>query len=231
MTPDADPAWLYTDSLIGIVPERGLNNGQPSSHATWIDAAAPKPGEHVVHVGAGVGYYSAIMAQMVGLQGKVTAIEYESELAARCAANLAALPHVQVVQGDGVTTPMDGADVIYVNAGVSRPVDHWLDSLKDGGRLILPLTTTATTTLFPGASQPSGCVVLITRHGDRFDARCVSAVAVYPCRGFMHDESDRALAEAFRNGGYKEVKRLRRTSDAPEVDCWVQGKGWALTYR
>ncbi len=35
-TPDADPAWLYADTLVGIVPERGLNNGQPSAHACWI---------------------------------------------------------------------------------------------------------------------------------------------------------------------------------------------------
>jgi len=27
-TPDADPAWLYADVLVGIVPSRGLNNGQ-----------------------------------------------------------------------------------------------------------------------------------------------------------------------------------------------------------
>jgi protein-L-isoaspartate O-methyltransferase len=32
------------------------------------------------------------------------------------------------------------ADVIYVNAGATRPADVWLDRLKEGGRLILPLT-------------------------------------------------------------------------------------------
>jgi len=26
-TPDADPAWLYSDILVGILPERHLNNG------------------------------------------------------------------------------------------------------------------------------------------------------------------------------------------------------------
>jgi hypothetical protein len=31
-TPDADPVDLYSDVLIGIVPERGLNNGMPSYH-------------------------------------------------------------------------------------------------------------------------------------------------------------------------------------------------------
>jgi len=52
-TPDPDPVYLYTDDVIGILPERNLNNGQPSLHAALIAAAAPQPGEHVVHVGAG----------------------------------------------------------------------------------------------------------------------------------------------------------------------------------
>jgi len=56
-TPDADPIYLYTDDVIGILPKRNLNNGQPSLHAALIAAAAPQPGEHVLHIG--VGYYSA----------------------------------------------------------------------------------------------------------------------------------------------------------------------------
>ena len=43
-TPDPDPVYLYTDDVIGILPERNLNNGQPSLHAALIAAAAPQPG-------------------------------------------------------------------------------------------------------------------------------------------------------------------------------------------
>src|ERR1700731_1949084 len=32
-TPDSDPVYLYTDDVIGILPERNLNSGQPSLHA------------------------------------------------------------------------------------------------------------------------------------------------------------------------------------------------------
>lgn len=131
-TPDADPAWLYSDILVGILPERHLNNGQPSAHAMWIAAAAPSSGEHVVHIGAGVGYYSAIMAHMVGATGALTAIEYDPDLAARATSNLAHLPNAEVVQGDGSVAPFAPADVIYVNAGASRPADTWLNGLKDG---------------------------------------------------------------------------------------------------
>jgi protein-L-isoaspartate O-methyltransferase len=54
--------------------------------------------------------------------------------------NLAQTPHVRVVHGDGTRATFDPADVIYVNAGATRPADVWLDRLKEGGRLILPLT-------------------------------------------------------------------------------------------
>jgi protein-L-isoaspartate(D-aspartate) O-methyltransferase len=82
-SPSADPVYVYVDQLVGLIPERIINNGQPSLHAMLIAAAQIKPGEHVVHVGAGTGYYTAIMAQIVGPTGKVTAIEYDAALAVR----------------------------------------------------------------------------------------------------------------------------------------------------
>ena len=229
-TPDADPSWLYADVLVGLVPIRGLNNGQPSGHARWIAAAAPATGEHVVHVGAGVGYYSAIMAHMVGASGSLTAIEFDPALAARAATNLAPLPNATVLQGDGALAPFAPADVIYVNAGASKPVDAWLDGLKDGGRLILPLTTKANFNAPPNFARPSGAVFRITRRGDVFDADFVSPIAVFPCEGVRDDASERALAVAFEKGGFREVKRLRRTDDVPDEQCWVKAPGWCLTY-
>jgi protein-L-isoaspartate(D-aspartate) O-methyltransferase len=32
-TPSDDPVYLYQDVLVGLVPERNLNNGQPTYHA------------------------------------------------------------------------------------------------------------------------------------------------------------------------------------------------------
>jgi Protein-L-isoaspartate(D-aspartate) O-methyltransferase (PCMT) len=87
-TPNADPVYLYCDVLIGIVPERGLNNGMPSYHAPLIASLVLREGEHVVHVGAGTGYYTAIMAHLVGSIGRVTAIEFDSALVAAREAKL-----------------------------------------------------------------------------------------------------------------------------------------------
>ena len=48
-TPSRNPVYIYDDVLIGIVPERHLNNGQPSLHALLITSAGARPGEHTVH--------------------------------------------------------------------------------------------------------------------------------------------------------------------------------------
>jgi protein-L-isoaspartate(D-aspartate) O-methyltransferase len=44
LTPDADPVYLYTDDLVGILPARRLNNGQPSLHAHLFHQALPAEG-------------------------------------------------------------------------------------------------------------------------------------------------------------------------------------------
>jgi protein-L-isoaspartate(D-aspartate) O-methyltransferase len=74
---------------VQVIAERHLNNGQPSGHARWIESASIKPGEHVVHIGAGTGYYTAILACLVGPSGKVTGIEVDASLAARATVQMA----------------------------------------------------------------------------------------------------------------------------------------------
>ena len=135
-TPDADPVYLYTNDVVALVPERHANNGQPSLHAHLIDRAGPGAGEHVVHVGTGAGYYTALLAHLVGPSGCVTGIEYDPGLAARARACLALYPNVTIIEGDGAQVGFDPANVIYVNAGCTRPAPRWLDHLADGGRLI-----------------------------------------------------------------------------------------------
>ena len=129
------------DQLFALVPERKVNNGQPSLHASLLAAAAIQDGDHVVHVGAGTGYYTAIMASLAGATGRVTAVEFDSGLAARARGNLASRSNVSVYEANGAAMSFDTADVIYVNAGVTHPAETWLDALSPGGRLIIPLTT------------------------------------------------------------------------------------------
>ncbi|MGB6395817.1 MAG: methyltransferase domain-containing protein [Bradyrhizobium sp.] len=230
-TPDADPVYLYTDDLVGILPERRINNGQPSLHAHLIHQASPAAGDHVVHIGTGTGYYTAILAYLVGSSGRVTGIEYEPELAARAKANFAAYPNVEIVEGDGALVSLDQADVIYVNAGCTRPAENWLDRLADGGRLILPMTSDqgfSAKSLERTAS--TGAVFRIKRRGNDFFAHWISPVAIFPCAGSRDEASERALAEAFAKGGWQKVTRLYRDQEIAEERCWLRGSGWCLAY-
>ena len=230
-TPSADPAWLYMDCIFAILPERHLNNGAPSLHAKLMAAAPINEGDHVVHVGPGTGYFTAIMAHLAGPSGKVTAIEFDPALARRARQNLASLPRVSVVQGDGCTAAFDAADVIYVNAGVTRPADAWLDRLKDGGRLILPLTgNRGFKNAPPMPIDQRGAVFRIERQPGGYLARWISAVAIIPCEGAREPASEAALDAALQKGGAQNVTRLYRNEDIPEHRCWVKAPGWTLAY-
>ncbi len=225
-TPSRNPVYLYADILVGIIPERNLNNGQPSLHAALLTAAAPRPREHAVHVGAGVGYYTAILAHLVGRRGRVTAIEYDVGLAERLAANFARQENVRVLADDGTQVDFDPADVIYVNAGATRPADRWLDRLTDGGRLILPLTAAG-----PPGDVAHGAVFRIERRGSDYHARWISPVGIFSCVGGRDPESEAALAAAFaRPEGAQRVARLYRHGDVPEGRCWLKAPGWSLAY-
>jgi protein-L-isoaspartate(D-aspartate) O-methyltransferase len=181
---------LYTDDLFVLDPVRHVNNGQPSYHAMMIASAAVKPGEHVVHVGAGVDYY------LVRPGGKITAIEFDEALAHRASKNFCQWPDVTVIQGNGAVVDFDAADVIYVTAGATYLPDRWLDSLKDGGRLIVPLTTDSSF-MNDDAPERRGAVFHIQRNDHEFLARWIGPIAIIPCEGVRDALSDAALAAAF----------------------------------
>jgi hypothetical protein len=59
-TPSADPLYLYADLVVAIRPKAALNNGESSFHARLMAPFTARPGEHVVHIGAGTGYFTAV---------------------------------------------------------------------------------------------------------------------------------------------------------------------------
>ena len=218
-TTSDDPARLYDDVLVAIDVHRGINNGQPSLHAQSIEALALKEGETIVQIGAGAGYYTAILARLVGPSGRVVAYEIEPDIAERAKANLVRYPQVEVRARSGVEG-LPEADAIYVNAAASHPLRAWLDALKVGGRLLFPLQ----------AKGSSGAILLITRppQGDAWPARFLSAVVFIACEGAQDRAMARKLDEAFRGGGSGRVRSLRFGAEPSRSD-WLRGDGWALS--
>jgi protein-L-isoaspartate(D-aspartate) O-methyltransferase len=219
-TATSDLAHLYGDALVAIDRGRRINNGQPSLHALSIDALGLKAGDTVVHIGAGAGYYTAILAHLVGPTGKVIAFEIEPDIAERARANLAGYPQVEVRAQSGVGEALPPADAIYVNAAASHPVRAWLDALKAGGRLLFPLQ----------AADSTGAMLLITRprQGDVWPARFLSGVVFIACEGAQDAAIAPKLEKAFRRGGVGHVRSLRLGAE-PSPSDWLRGDGWALS--
>ena len=120
---------VYQDALFALAEERGVNNGEPSLHAAWMHAVQPRRGKRALMVGAGAGYYAAILAELVERDGQVLAIEHDPQLAEAARVNLAPWPQAKVEHGDGALWPRGPVDVVYICASCERPAAPWLDRL------------------------------------------------------------------------------------------------------
>ena len=224
-TPTDDPAFLYQDVVVALAPEREINNGQPVLHAINLAALNVKQGEKVLHIGAGTGYYTAVLARLTGATGAVVGYEIEEDLAGKAIQNLSDLANATVEHRSGTVGPLPVFDVIYVNAGATAPLKVWLDALEVRGRLLFPLTPPDGPAGMPGA----GGMLLVTRSGgDRFDARFVCPAMFVPCIGARDEETAQKLSVAFKRGDMQKVKSLRRDSQ-PDETCWCAGDGWWLS--
>ncbi len=131
-TATEDPRDVYHNVVIALDPAKDLNNGQPGALARWIDALDLKPSERVYHLGCGVGYYTAIMAEVVAPAGAVTGSEVHEGLAGRARSNLSLYPNVKVHAGDGAAFDPGECDAMLINAGVTHPHRPWLGRLREG---------------------------------------------------------------------------------------------------
>ncbi|MEM6495102.1 MAG: SAM-dependent methyltransferase [Pseudomonadota bacterium] len=172
-TPTDDPAFVYNNYLIALDAENGINNGEPFLHANWISAVTPNIAEIVCHVGAGTGYYSALMAHMVGPDGEVQAFEVDPNLAQKAETNLSRYRNVGVHAANAVDNSIPDADVIYVNAGLPTPPAHWLRALRPNGRMIFPWRPT----------QNVGLALIVTRTDQGLAATPLMRSLFIPCVG------------------------------------------------
>jgi protein-L-isoaspartate(D-aspartate) O-methyltransferase len=221
-TPDANPVHVYADVLIAIDASRGLNNGQPSGLASWIDSLELRPDERVIHIGCGTGYYTAILAEVVGPGGRVVGIDIDPELTQRARENLSYLGQARVFGGEGIRFEPGAADAVFVNAGATHPLPEWLDALGPGGRLLIPLTASMGPEGFG-----SGGMFLIRRTAAGFSANCVSGVAIYPCIGVR--DSDLNLELWRLRGTESQVHSFRRDAHGRDTTCWLHTRYGCLS--
>ncbi len=164
-------AEAYADGPVPI--GGGQTISQPFMVAWMTELLALTGREKVLEVGTGSGYQSAVLSK---LADRVITIERSSELAAEAHERLNRLGYanVEVVEGDGSEgylpeAPYDG---IIVTAGAPEIPPPLPEQLADGGRLVIPVGSSAMQML-----------VLVRREGDRFDMQELGSCSFVPLLG------------------------------------------------
>jgi protein-L-isoaspartate(D-aspartate) O-methyltransferase len=165
-------AQAYLDGALPIAS--GQTISQPYMVAHMTELLELRPGMRVLEVGTGSGYGAAVLA---GLGAGVISVERHPELAEAARSRLAGLrlgAAVRVVVGDGslgwpADAPFDG---IVVTAAAPRIPAALPAQLADGGRLVVPVG-------MKGRQE----LMLVVRHGDRFEERACGPCTFVPLIG------------------------------------------------
>jgi protein-L-isoaspartate(D-aspartate) O-methyltransferase len=132
-------ALAYDDRPLPIGFDKTIS--QPFMCALMADLLAPGPQEAVLEVGTGLGYQTALLAE---LADRVWSVEIVEELAGGAERRLGRLGYaarVGIRVGDGSRGWAEHApyDKILVSAGAERVPPALLEQLRPGGCLVLPL--------------------------------------------------------------------------------------------
>jgi protein-L-isoaspartate(D-aspartate) O-methyltransferase len=169
--PDVLTRQAYEDTSLPI--GHGQTISQPSTQAVYLEALELTGRERVLEIGTGTGYQAALLAH---LAREIVSVERLAALARAAKQALAAarVRNVLVITGDGTLgwrplAPYDAVVVAAVGPSVPAPL---LDQLRDGGRLVAPVST--------GSRQ---VLTRLTRRGDTFDQEELGPALFVPLIG------------------------------------------------
>ena len=132
-------AWAsYSDRPVPI--PHGLVTTQPSLVAAMIAGLGLTGREHVLEIGSGYGYQTALLAR---LAEDVVSIEIYPDIAGAARRNLIrrGIANVRVITGDGTEGYLESApyDAILISAAHPEVPLPLIEQLREGGRLVQPI--------------------------------------------------------------------------------------------
>jgi protein-L-isoaspartate(D-aspartate) O-methyltransferase len=144
--PQAPLRHAYADDVVLMKRnEAGVaisSVSQPSIVALMLEQADIQPGDRVLEIGSG-GYNAALMRELAGPAGAVTTVDIDPEVTDRARAVLSSAGYddVRVVRADGeFGVPEDAPyDRILVTVTAWDIAPAWIDQLRLGGRIVVPL--------------------------------------------------------------------------------------------
>lgn len=140
--PDETRDSAYVDSPLPI--GEGQTISAPHMVGIMAECLELDKDQKVLEIGTGFGYHAAVIAKIVGENGKVYTVERIETLAERARANLEKIKLSQIVTvivGDGSKglpeyAPYDRIFVACAAPDIPKPL---IEQLKDGGILLIPV--------------------------------------------------------------------------------------------
>jgi protein-L-isoaspartate(D-aspartate) O-methyltransferase len=153
---------------------------QPYIVALMTQSLELDSSDSVLEIGTGSGYQAAVLAELVD---EVYTMEIIEALASRAAKTLTDLGYsnVEVKHADGYFGWDENApfDAVIVTAASNHVPPPLIEQLKDGGKLIIPLASSA------GFQT----LTLITKNGTELEAVFITGVRFVPMTGEAQKES------------------------------------------
>jgi protein-L-isoaspartate(D-aspartate) O-methyltransferase len=156
----------------------------------------------------------------------VVAAEVDPELAALADEALRSATNVEVHHADGTMFDPGQVDAMLVNAGVTHVLPLWLDRLRDGGRLLVPITHAPA----PGATS-TGVMLRVQREGETFRLRTIGPVAIFASAGGRSAQLNDQLRTALASGGWRNLRTVRRDLHQADETCWLHSDAACLSMR
>ena len=188
---------------------RGLNTGEPSLWAHHFDRIGVGRASGCCRSAPAAGYFTAILAELVGRNGRVDGIEIDVALCAEAAQrNLEAWPQAWCASADGAA---DRGPVGRHRRLCRRHPPARLVARRPGRRR-------------PPADadddrERGGFMLRLDRHGDGLAARSAGWLGFYPCAGARSDRrrggARRRRSRSCRPAGAASLRRDRTTGTTP----------------
>ncbi|MGW3342008.1 methyltransferase domain-containing protein [Nonomuraea rubra] len=180
--PGVEPEAAYRDEPIVTKRDAGglpiSSSSQPAIMATMLGQLGVEPGHRVLEIGAGTGYNAALLAHLVGPDGRVVALDLDEDTVEQARRHLdaAGVRGVEVLCRDGAGGHPGLApyDRLIATVGVWDLAPAWLAQLGPGGRLVVPLDLRGV--------QVSAAM---ERDGERWVSRSVAPCGFMRMRGSM----------------------------------------------
>ena len=137
--PPSKESYAYNDRPLSI--GEGQTISAPHMVAMMSEALNVKEGDNVLEVGAGSGYQAAILAELVGKEGRVFTVERIKSIVEFARKNLEKYENVEVIEGDGTLGYEKEApyDRVMVTAAAPKVPPALVEQMKVDGMMAIPV--------------------------------------------------------------------------------------------